>query len=280
MKLVRYYDDEAIKPAAIDSSGHLRDLSGIVKDISGEVLSPAGIENLKKINLETLPAVSDNVRYATCVGGTQKIVCVGLSYRTHADELKMKTPEEPIIFLKAPSAICGAYDDLVLPPGSTHTDWESELLIVIGSKTKQIKETEAHDHIAGYSIVNDVSERHSQLERGGQWTKGKSYDTFASIGPWLVTKDEVLDPENLDISTKVNGEVKQQSNTSDMIFSLDYIVSYISFFMTLLPGDVICTGTPDGVAHGTSNRYLEEGDIVETTIQSLGQQKRKVVLQI
>ena len=280
MKLLRYYDDDVIKPGIIDSNGHLRDLSKEVKDISGEVLSEAGIENLKKINVDNLPAISDNVRYAPCVGGTQKVICVGLNYRGHVDELKMKTPEEPVIFLKAPSSICGAYDNLVLPPGSTHTDWETELLIVIGSKTKQIKETEAEAHIAGYSVVNDVSERHSQLERGGQWTKGKSYDTFASIGPYLVTKDEVPDPENLEVSTKVNGEIKQQSNTSSMVFSLNYIVSYISFFMTLLPGDVICTGTPEGVAHGTSNNYLGEDDIVESAVESLGQQKRKVVLQI
>ncbi|MEM8775649.1 MAG: fumarylacetoacetate hydrolase family protein [Pseudomonadota bacterium] len=272
MRFVRYGQQGAEKPGLLDTQDRVRDLSGMIDDLRGDVLA-----NLPQVDTESLPLVEDNPRFGVPVAGIGKLIGIGLNYTDHAAELGAEPPKEPIVFMKATSSINGPNDDVVLPRGSTKGDWECELGIVIGRHTKYVEEPEAMDHIAGFTIVNDVSERRFQLEMSGQWTKGKSCDTFGPIGPWLVTPDEVSDPHALDVSTHLNGEQMQAGNTSTMIFTVEQIVSHLSQLMSLQPGDVIATGTPPGVGMGKSPpRFLKEGDVMEITIEKLGQQRQKV----
>ncbi len=277
MKLLRYGPAGQEKPGLLDRDGKIRDLSGAVRDIDGEALAPASLDRLRRLDPGTLPLVSGNPRLGPCVARVSKIVAIGLNYRAHAAEAGQAIPKEPIFFLKATSAICGPNDDVMIPKGSEKTDWEVELGIVIGSTARYIAVHDAPKHIAGYCIVNDVSEREFQMERGGQWTKGKSADTFAPIGPWLVTADEVTDPGKLALWTEVNGKRMQSSNTSDLIFGVDHIVSYVSHFMTLLPGDVIPTGTPSGVGLGMKPpQFLKPGDRMRLSVEGLGEQNQRL----
>ena len=278
MKLLRYGPAGQEKPGMLDSDGHIRDLSGVVRDIDGAALAPASLDRLRRLDPTTLPLVSGSPRLGPCIASVSKIVAIGLNYRLHAQEAGADIPKEPIFFLKAVSSICGPNDDTVIPKGSVKTDYEVELGIVIGSKASYVTEADAPKHIAGFCVVNDVSEREFQIERGGQWTKGKSADTFCPLGPWLVTSDEVPDPGKLQLWTDVNGERRQNSNTSDLIFGVNHIVSYVSHFMTLMPGDVIPTGTPSGVAMGFKPpRYLKPGDRVRLSVEGLGEQNQKLV---
>jgi 2-keto-4-pentenoate hydratase/2-oxohepta-3-ene-1,7-dioic acid hydratase in catechol pathway len=261
MKLLRYGPPGQEKPGLLDRDGKIRDLSAAVRDIDGEALAPASLDRLRRLDPATLPLVSGALRLGPCVGRVPKIVAIGLNYRLHAQEAGAAIPSEPIFFMKATSSICGPNDDVIIPKGSQKTDYEVELGIVIGSLARYISKADAGKHVAGYCVVNDVSEREFQIERGGQWTKGKSADTFCPIGPWLVTADEVPDPGKLALWTEVNGERRQNSNTGDLIFGVDEIVSYVSQFMTLLPGDVIPTGTPSGVGMGFNPpKFLKPGD--------------------
>jgi 2-keto-4-pentenoate hydratase/2-oxohepta-3-ene-1,7-dioic acid hydratase in catechol pathway len=278
MKLLRYGPAGQEKPGMLDSDGHIRDLSGVVRDIDGAALPPGSLDRLRRLDPTTLPLISGSPRLGACVASVSKIVAIGLNYRLHAQEAGADIPKEPIFFLKAVSSICGPNDDTVIPKGSVKTDYEVELGIVIGSKASYVTEADAPKHIAGFCVVNDVSEREFQIERGGQWTKGKSADTFCPLGPWLVTSDEVPDPGKLQLWTDVNGERRQNSNTSDLIFGVNHIVSYVSHFMTLMPGDVIPTGTPSGVAMGFKPpRYLKPGDRVRLSVEGLGEQNQKLV---
>ena len=278
MKLLRYGPAGQEKPGLLDRDGNIRDLSGAVRDIAGEVLSPASLDRLRRLDPATLPLVSGSPRLGPCIGSVPKIVAIGLNYRLHAQEAGAAIPAEPIFFMKATSSICGPNDDVIIPKGSQKTDYEVELGIVIGSVTRYIAVHDAPMHIAGYCVVNDVSEREFQIERGGQWTKGKSADTFCPIGPWLVTTDEVPDPGKLALWTEVNGERRQNSNTGDLIFGVNHIVSYVSHFMTLMPGDVIPTGTPSGVAMGFKPpKFLKPGDRVRLSVEGLGEQNQRLV---
>src|SRR6266850_3709771 len=278
MKLLRYGPPGQEKPGLFDRDGKIRDLSGAVRDIDGETLAPAALDRLRRLDPATLPLVPDAPRLGPCVGSVPKIVAIGLNYRLHAAEAGMPIPKEPIFFMKAISSICGPDDDVVIPKGSQKTDWEVELGIVIGSLARYVSLADARKHIAGYCVVNDVSEREFQIERGGQWTKGKSADTFCPIGPWLVTADEVPDPGKLALWTEVNGERRQSSNTGDLIFGVDEIVSYVSQFMTLLPGDVIPTGTPSGVGMGFKPpKFLKAGDQMRLSVEGLGEQNQRLV---
>jgi len=278
MKLLRYGPMGQEKPGLLDRNGQIRDLSGVVRDIDGEALAPASLERLRRLDTATLPLVSGSPRIGPCVGSVPKIVAIGLNYRLHAQEAGMPIPTEPIFFMKATSSICGPNDDVIIPKGSQKTDYEVELGIVIGSTARYVSERDAAKHIAGYCVVNDVSEREFQIERGGQWTKGKSCDTFCPLGPWLVTADEVGDAGKLQVSTDVNGERRQNSNTADLIFGIEHIVSYVSQFMTLLPGDVIPTGTPSGVAMGFKPpRFLKPGDMMRVAVEGLGEQNSRLV---
>ncbi|MDE3238713.1 MAG: fumarylacetoacetate hydrolase family protein [Paracoccaceae bacterium] len=275
MKLLRYGPKGAEKPGMLDADGQIRDLSGVVADIAGEVLTPAGLARLAGIDPASLPVVPGPVRYGPCVGSVGKFLCIGLNYSDHAAETGMAIPKEPILFMKANSAICGPDDDVLIPRGSEKTDWEVELGVVIGKRAKYVTEAEALSHVAGYCVVNDVSERAFQAERGGQWTKGKSCDTFGPIGPWLVTADEVADPQDMSMWLKVNGETRQDGSTRTMIFGVAHLISYLSQFMSLEPGDVITTGTPPGVGMGMKPpTYLKPGDVVELGIKGLGQQRQ------
>lgn len=278
MKLLRYGAIGAEKPGLLDDQGLLRDLSGHVSDISGETLGDESLAKLRAIDPETLPVVEGEQRIGTCVGDIGKFLCIGLNYSDHAAETGAAIPEHPILFFKANSAIVGAYDDVVMPRGSTHTDWEVELGVVIGKTAKYVSKEDALDHVAGYCIVNDVSERHFQTQLTGQWTKGKSCDTFGPTGPWLVTRDEVEDVQNLDMALDVNGRRMQTGSTSTMIFTIAEIIEHLSGLMTLHPGDVITTGTPPGVGMGMKPEpvYLKKGDTMELTIQGLGQQRQTV----
>lgn len=278
MKLVRYGAPGAEKPGILDAAGQLRDLSGRVEDISGEVLSPAGLERLQALDIESLPAVEGTPRFGPCVDGIGKFMCIGLNYTDHAEETGNPIPEHPILFMKATSAVVGPNDMVLLPRGSTHTDWEVELAVVIGSPCKYATEENALDFVAGYCIANDVSERHFQSGLTGQWTKGKSCDTFGPLGPWLVTADEIPDPQNLNLSLAVNGEAMQTGTTARMIFSVAEIIAHLSALMTLHPGDVISTGTPPGVGMGMKPepRFLQPGDIMELAIDGLGRQRQEV----
>ncbi|MGY9029252.1 MAG: fumarylacetoacetate hydrolase family protein [Rhodobacterales bacterium] len=278
MKLVRYGNEGAERPGLVDANGVLRDLSAHIPDIDGRMLNDASLERLRALDTEALPAVDGSPRFAPIVGNIGKFLCIGLNYSDHAAETGAAIPEHPILFFKANSAIVGANDDVIMPRGSTHTDWEVELGVVIGTTTKYVSEQEALSHVAGYCIVNDVSERHFQTQLTGQWTKGKSCDTFGPTGPFLVTRDEVPDPQALDMSLDVNGKRMQTGNTSTMIFSVAQIISHLSQLMTLHPGDIITTGTPPGVGMGIKPDpvYLKSGDVMELHISGLGQQRQTV----
>ena len=278
MKLVRYGTDGREKPGLIDSEGRLRDLSVAIETIDQLTLSPQGLNSLRSIAPESLPRVKGNPRLGVPFTGISKIVGVGLNYRDHAKEAGMPIPSEPILFMKATTCISGPFDPLLLPPGSVKTDWEVELGIVIGSVARRVPVEQALDHIAGYCVANDVSEREYQLERGTQWDKGKGCDTFGPLGPWLVTADEIPDPQDLHLWLELNGQRVQNGSTANMVFGCAELVSYISRFMTLLPGDVIVTGTPPGVGLGMKpQRFLKAGDTLRLGIDGLGVQEQVVV---
>jgi ureidoglycolate lyase len=278
MKLLRYGPAGQEKPGLLDAGGTLRDLSGHVPDVSGTVLEKSTLVRLASIDPATLPAVSGDPRIGPCVGQVSKYVCVGLNYSDHAAESNLPVPAEPILFMKSTTCIVGPNDDVMLPRGSVKTDWEVELGIVIGAKARYVAEADALNYVAGYCVCNDVSEREFQIERSGQWVKGKSADTFGPIGPWLVTTDEMPDTGNLDMFCDVSGVRRQTGNTRTMIFNAPFLVSYISHFMTLLPGDVIATGTPPGVGLGMKPPlYLKAGDTMHLGIAGLGEQRQKVV---
>ncbi|MEM1284996.1 MAG: fumarylacetoacetate hydrolase family protein [Pseudomonadota bacterium] len=282
MKLVRYGPPGAEKPGLLDHSGRVRDLSEIVTDIAGDALSRDKIERLRALDVDTLPEVEgmpqDGLRLGPCVHGTGKFICIGLNYADHAEEAGMPIPEEPIVFNKWTSAICGPNDPIQIPRDSSKTDWEVELGVVIGEPGAYIDEADAMDHVVGFCVINDVSEREFQLERSGTWDKGKGCDTFGPIGPWLVTTDEVTDVDNLSMWLDVDGKRQQNGNTSTLIFKVPYLVAYCSRFMSLQPGDVISTGTPPGVGMGqTPPRYLKGGEVIALGIEGLGEQKAKVL---
>jgi len=278
MKLVRYGATGQEKPGMIDADGTLRDLSAHVADITGATLGDDSIAKLRALDPATLPAVEGNPRMGACVGDIGKFMCIGLNYADHAAETGADIPEHPILFMKANSAITGPNDDVVMPRGSVKTDWEVELGVVIGKAAKYVSEEEALDYVAGYCLCNDVSERHFQTSLTGQWTKGKSCDTFGPTGPWLVTRDEVEDPQNLDMWLDVNGKRMQTGNTKTMIFTVAQVISHLSQLFTLHPGDVISTGTPPGVGMGMKPEpvYLKDGDVIELSIQGLGIQRQNV----
>ena len=277
MKLCRFGEPGAEKPGMIDHNGDLRDLSAEVADIAHEVLSDKSIEILSKLDPMALPKVEGSVRFGPCVAGIGKFMCIGLNYSDHAAETGAAIPEHPILFMKATSAVVGPDDDVVLPRGSERSDWEVELGVVIGRRCKYVTEAEALDYVAGYCVCNDVSERHFQTKLTGQWTKGKSCDTFGPTGPWLVTRDEVGDPQDLAMTLDVNGERMQTGNTSTMIFTVAQCISHLSQMFTLHPGDVISTGTPPGVGMGMKpERYLKPGDVMELEIAGLGRQRQEV----
>ena len=278
MKLLRHGVAGAEKPGLVHSDGSIRDLTGHVADIGGAVLSDQGLAALRAIDAGSLPVVAPGTRLGPCVTGTGKFICIGLNYSDHAAETGATVPPEPIIFMKATSAICGPNDPIIIPRGSVKTDWEVELAVIIGTKAKYVTEAQALVHVAGYAVTNDVSERAFQTERSGQWTKGKSCDNFGQIGPWLVTRDEVSDPQNLPLWLTVNGKKMQNGTTQTMVYGVAYLVSYLSQFMTLHPGDVISTGTPPGVGLGMKPpQYLKPGDVVELGIAGLGQQRQEVI---
>ena len=278
MRLVRYGEVGAEKPGILDDQGSIRDLSSIVDDISPATVEAGELERLASIDPSSLPRVEGNPRLGPCVGQIGKFVCIGLNYTDHAKESGMPIPTEPIVFMKTTSAISGPNDNIELIRGSVKTDWEVELGIVIGAHTKYVSQENALDHVAGYCVVNDVSERQWQLEQGGQWIKGKSGDTYGPIGPWLVTRDEVPDPQNLDMWLEVNDKRHQDGNTRTMIFPVNQIVSYLSQCMSLQAGDVIATGTPPGVGHGMNPPvYLQPGDVVRLSVEGLGLQQQQVV---
>ena len=281
MKLIRFGTINNEKPGVITTDGTRRDISAFGSDYDEAFFRGNGIQKLRdwlENNLNICPIIDKSIRLGPPLVRPSKIVCVGLNYAMHAKESGMDIPEEPILFFKASSAIVGPYDSIVIPKGSKKTDWEVELAVIIGKKASYVSEIDAMDHVFGYVLHNDVSERAYQLEHSGQWVKGKSCDSFAPVGPFIATSDEIKDPNNLDLWLKLNGEVMQKSNTSDFIFNIQYVVSYISQFMTLLPGDIISTGTPFGVGMGlTPPRYLKEGDIVELGIEGLGTSKQRCV---
>jgi 2-keto-4-pentenoate hydratase/2-oxohepta-3-ene-1,7-dioic acid hydratase in catechol pathway len=278
MKLLRYGPKGQEKPGMLDTAGKLRDLSATIADVNPETLAPAALDKLRKLDPASLPPVAGTPRLGACLTQIPKIVCVGLNYTDHAKETSSPIPKEPILFMKATTSLSGPNDDVMLPKGSQKGDWEVELGIVIGSVARYVSVHDALKHVAGYCIVNDVSEREFQLERGGQWMKGKSADTFCPIGPWLVTADEVPDAGKLDLFCEVNGKKMQNGTTANLIFSVAHIVSYASHFMTLTPGDVIPTGTPAGVGLGMKPPvFLKAGDTMRLGITGLGEQQQKVV---
>tara|TARA_B100000927_G_scaffold26197_1_gene19638 strand:- start:241 stop:1083 length:843 start_codon:yes stop_codon:yes gene_type:complete len=278
MKLLRFGNSGEEKPGIIDSNGKIRDLSNVIDDINGQTISQESLGQLKKLDILSLPEVTGNPRIGPCVNDVGKFLCIGLNYSDHAAETGLEPPEEPILFAKATSAIIGPNDDVEIPRTSLATDWEVELGIIIGKKAKYISEDDAKNYIAGYCVVNDVSERDFQIKRSGQWTKGKSCDTFGPIGPYLVTTDEIEDVQNLSMYLDVNGKRMQTGSTKTMIFSAYHIVHYLSQFMTLFPGDVIATGTPPGVGMGMKPAvYLKPGDVMKLGIDNLGDQEQKCV---
>ncbi|MCI9868053.1 fumarylacetoacetate hydrolase family protein [Rhizobium skierniewicense] len=280
MKLLRVGQPGQEKPAILDQDGKARDLSAHVKDIAGEAISPEGLKAIAALDLSTLPLLADD-RIGACVSGTGKFICIGLNFSDHAAETGAQVPSEPVIFMKATSAIVGPNDDVIIPRGSEKTDWEVELGVVIGKTAKYVSEADAMDYVAGYCVSHDVSERAFQTERQGQWTKGKSCDTFGPVGPWLVTKDEVADPQNLGMWLKVNGETMQNGSSKTMVYGVAHVVSYLSQFMSLHPGDIISTGTPPGVGLGMKPpRFLKAGDVVELGIEGLGTQKQTFVADV
>jgi 2-keto-4-pentenoate hydratase/2-oxohepta-3-ene-1,7-dioic acid hydratase in catechol pathway len=278
MKLLRYGNVGEERPGIVDAEGRLRDLSGAAGDITGAALTPESLEKLRKINPKDLPLVAGTPRTGSCVAGVGKFICIGLNYSDHAAESGMAVPTEPVVFMKATSAICGPYDDVVIPRGGEKTDWEVELGVVIGKEARYVTEREALSHVAGYCVVNDVSERAFQLEGTGQWVKGKSADTFGPIGPWLVTADEVPDPQSLNLWLEVDGRRYQDGSTATMVFGVAHLVSYLSRFMSLQPGDIISTGTPPGVGLGQKPPvYLRPGNVMRLGIEGLGEQRQTVV---
>ena len=279
MKLLRYGKIGSEKPGVLGNDGEIRDLSGLITDIDASVLSDQTLQKLRDADLSKLPVVSGNPRIGACVGNIGKMICIGLNYSDHAAETGATPPPEPIIFMKVNSAICGPNDDVRIPKTSEKTDWEVELGFVIGKKAKYVSEAEAMDHVAGYCIVNDVSERSFQAERSGQWTKGKSCDTFGPTGPWMVTRDEISDPQNLKMTLDVNGKRYQDGSTNTMIFGVKFLVHYLSQFFTLHPGDVISTGTPPGVGLGVKPHpvFLKPGDEMHLSIEGLGEQHQKCI---
>ena len=279
MKLLRFGQIGSEKPGVLGNDGEIRDLSGLITDIDASVLSDQALQKLRDADLSKLPVVSGNPRVGACVGNIGKMICIGLNYSDHAAETGATPPPEPIIFMKVNSAICGPNDDVRIPKTSEKTDWEVELGFVIGKKAKYVSEAEAMDHVAGYCIVNDVSERSFQAERSGQWTKGKSCDTFGPTGPWMVTRDEISDPQNLKMTLDVNGKRYQDGSTNTMIFGVKFLVHYLSQFFTLHPGDVISTGTPPGVGLGVKPNpvFLKPGDEMHLSIEGLGEQHQKCI---
>ena len=278
MRLVRYGDAGKEKPGILDAQGAMRDLSGVVADIDGSALAPDSIAKLRGLSVDSLPKVSGSPRLGSPVANPSKLVAIGLNYSDHAKEANQAIPSEPIIFMKATSAICGPNDAVILPKGSKKGDWEVELAFVIGKKAQSVSEADALSHVAGYLICNDVSEREWQLERGPTWDKGKGFDTFAPLGPWVVTADEIRDPQSLAMWLDLNGKRMQTGNTNTMIFSVKKLVSYISYCMTLLPGDVVTTGTPPGVGLGVKPNpvFLKTGDNMRLGIDGLGEQRQQV----
>ena len=278
MKLVRFGTSGDEKPGVIDELGKLRDLSACMDDITAQNLSDEKLFEFSKINLNTLPIVDKSTRLGPCVSGVGKFICIGLNYADHAKEAGMEVPPEPVIFMKATSAICGPTDPILLPRGSVKTDWEVELAVVIGKKAKYVELEDAMSYVAGYAASNDISERTYQLEGSGHWTKGKSCDSFGPLGPYLVTKDEIPDPQNLSMWLSVNGQKMQDGSTSTMVYGVAFLVHYISQFMSLMPGDIISTGTPPGVGLGmTPPIYLKPGDIVTLGVEGLGEHNQTVI---
>jgi 2-keto-4-pentenoate hydratase/2-oxohepta-3-ene-1,7-dioic acid hydratase in catechol pathway len=278
MKLLRYGGVGEERPGMLDGEGAIRDLSGVVPDIAGATLLPEGLARLRQIDPSTLPRVNGSPRLGPCVAGVGKFICVGLNYSDHAAESGMALPAEPIVFMKATSAICGPFDDVVIPRGSQKTDWEVELGVVIGKPAKYVAEADALQHVAGYCVINDLSERAFQLEGTGQWVKGKSADTFGPIGPWLVTADEVPDWSGLEMWLEIDGRRFQNGSTKTMLFGVPFLISYVSRFMSLQPGDVISTGTPPGVGMGQKPPlYLKPGNEMRLSVAGLGEQRQRVV---
>jgi len=278
MKLLRYNDGNTIKPGILDNENMIKDVSSIINDWNNETINNNNLNNIKESNISSLPLVNSEVSLAPCIGNVGKFICIGLNYSDHAAETNMEIPKEPIIFMKATSAICGPNDNIIIPKNSLKSDWEVELGVVIGKEAKYINEKQSQDHIAGYCVVNDISEREFQIEHFGQWVKGKSCDTFGPIGPYLVTKDEVQDPQNLKMWLDVNGNRMQDGSTSTMVYGVNFLVSYLSQFMSLQPGDIISTGTPAGVGMGKKPPlYLKPGDIMELGIEGLGEQFQKTI---
>jgi 2,4-diketo-3-deoxy-L-fuconate hydrolase len=278
MKLTRVGAPGAERPALIDDNGRLRDLSAVVADIGGNVLNRKSLESLRRQDVASLPLLPQGTRFAAAVGQVGKMICVGLNFKDHAAEAGLALPEQPILFMKATTALCGPNDDVIIPWGSRKTDWEVELGVVIGDVARRVPEERALDYVAGYLVVNDLSEREFQLEHGGQWVKGKSCDTFGPIGPMLVTTDEIPHPQMLSMWLEVNGRRYQNGSTADMVFGVAHLVSYISRYMTLMPGDIISTGTPAGVGLGQRPpTYLNVGDVVELGIDGLGRQRQRMV---
>jgi 2,4-didehydro-3-deoxy-L-rhamnonate hydrolase len=278
MKLLRYGAKGKEKPGLLDKDGRIRDLSGIVDDIDGSTIAPKSIARLRKIKPESLPLVRGNPRLGACIANPQKFIAIGLNYSDHAAESNLQVPPEPVVFTKQVSCLSGPNDDVTIPPKSKKSDWEVELGVIIGTRAKNIAKRDALAHIAGYCTINDLSEREFQAERAGQWTKGKSYDTFGPVGPWLVTTDEVKDPQKLHLWLELNGKRVQDGTTGTMVFGVLHIVAYLSQFFTLLPGDIITTGTPPGVGMGMKpQRFLKPGDTMRIGIDGLGVQEQKVV---
>jgi ureidoglycolate lyase len=278
MKLIRYGKLGSEKPGIVDSEGKIRDLSNVLADIDAGTLSDDSLNNIRKTDLQKLPEANNIERIGCPVANVGKLICIGLNYSDHAKESNMPIPTEPVVFMKATSAIIGPNDDVLLPAGSKKGDWEVELAVVIGKTARNVSESNALEHVAGYTICNDVSEREWQLEHGSQWSKGKSFDTFAPIGPWLVTKDEIKDPHNLPMWLDLNGKRMQTGNTNTMIFGIEKLISYLSYFVTLNPGDVVSTGTPPGVGMGIKPEavYLKAGDQMRVGIDGLGEQQQNV----
>ncbi len=278
MKLLRYGPPGQEKPGMLDASGTIRDLSGVIPDLGGDALSPAGLAKLTALDPASLPAVSGSPRIGPPVAGMRNFVCIGLNYADHAAETGAAIPKEPIVFLKSLGALCGPNDDVVIPKNSVKTDWEVELAVIIGTTARCVSEDAAMDHVAGYAVCNDVSEREWQIERGGSWDKGKGCDTFGPLGPWLVTKDEVADPQDLAMTLDVDGTRMQDGSTRTMIFGVRHLVHYVSHFITLHPGDVISTGTPPGVGLGKKPPvFLKAGQTMRLSIQGLGEQVQRTV---
>ncbi|QQP91917.1 ureidoglycolate lyase [Skermanella sp. TT6] len=277
MKLLRYGPPGAEKPGILDAEGRIRDLSGVIDDIGPATLDDASLDRLRAIDPTTLPPVEGNPRIGPCVGNVSKFLCIGLNYADHAAESNLPVPPEPVMFMKAPSAICGPNDTVIIPKNSTKPDWEVELGIVIGKKAQYVEEADALDYVAGYCVVNDVSERAFQIERSGQWVKGKSADTFGPIGPWMVTRDEVPDPQKLKLWLEIDGKRFQDGTTETMVYGVRHLVHYCSQFMTLLPGDIISTGTPPGVGMGQKPQvWLKPGNTMRLGVEGLGEQVQKV----